>query len=80
MLVKIEYITSKTRQRRSKTFIRDREIEAVRYFKWRYGHEILSINGRPIEDTTVVQTDPVMDAMCAGENCGAYMADGSRMV
>lgn len=44
MVVTITYKT-KTGKIRSKGFIRDTVDEVLKFFNWRYGHEIISIKG-----------------------------------
>jgi hypothetical protein len=41
MRVQITYITKKTKEKRTKVFIKESLEEALRYFKWRYGHQIV---------------------------------------
>lgn len=43
MLVTITYKTRKTNQTRVKTFIKESVKEALAFFNWRYGHEIVDI-------------------------------------
>jgi hypothetical protein len=82
MRVEIKYETSKTKEIKIKVFIRDSMEEAERFFNWRYGHKILSIRDldpEPIAEFYLRDIAPI-DPMVAGENCGSFMADGSRMV
>lgn len=84
MKVVIKYITQKTRREGTKVLLRDSVNEALRFFQWRYGHEIISVDG--ILSPAERQSDCVpyysqrSDPMVAGENCGAFMANGDPMV
>lgn len=48
MLVRIEYKTKVLGIHRRRCIIRDTVEEAVKFFNWRYGHKIISINGQPV--------------------------------
>ena len=46
MVITITYKTRRTQHTRTRQLIRDSVREAIKFFEWRYGHEIISVTAR----------------------------------